>query len=284
MIDAHINNPKSPKYYVKKYLDGQKDQLRNQVVLDVPAGNGATTELLLEHGAKVEPFDLFPEYFMLKGVECKRADIMEKIPVADGHAGMLVCQEGIEHFSDQLKAFKEFNRVLKPNGRLLLTTPSASSLAAKLSHLLFESETVRQMPPNELDDIWMSDKSVSSQIYHGHIFLIGLQRLRILAKLAGFRIRELKYVRLSKGSLFLLPFFYPLILLSSYFRYFRNLARHREIPKARVLEVYREQLRMNLDPKNLVNKHTFIIFEKEKELKEVDFRAAGAMKSFDRIM
>jgi len=284
MIDAHINNPKSPKYYVKRYLDGQKDGLRGKIVLDVPAGNGATTEILLEHGAIVEPFDLFPEYFMLKGVECKRADIMERIPVADGHADMLVCQEGIEHFSDQLKAFKEFNRVLKPNGRLLLTTPSASSLAAKLSHLLFESETARQMPPNEIDDIWMSDKSVSSQIYHGHIFLIGLQKLRILAKLAGFNIKEIKYVRLSKGSLLLLPFFYPLILASSYFRYFRNLARHREIPKAQMLEVYREQLRMNLDPKNLVNKHTFIIFEKEKELKEVDFRADGVMKSFDKIM
>jgi len=284
MIDAHINNPKSPKYYVKKYLDGQKDQLRGKIVLDVPAGNGATTEILLEHGAKVEPFDLFPEYFMLKGIECKRADIADRIPVAGGHADMLVCQEGIEHFSDQLKAFKEFNRVLKPNGRLLLTTPSVSNLAAKLSHLLFESETVRQMPPNEIDDIWMSDKSVSSQIYHGHIFLIGLQKLRILAKLAGFRIREIKYVRLSKGSLLLLPFFYPLILASSYLRYFRNLARHQEVPKAQVLEVYREQLRMNLDPKNLVNKHTFIIFEKEKELKEVYFQADGAMKSFDQIM
>ena len=284
MIDAHINNPKSPKYYVKKYLDGQKDRLRNQIVLDVPAGNGATTEILLEHGAKAEPFDLFPEYFMLKRVECKRADIMEKIPVADGHADMLVCQEGIEHFSDQLKAFKEFNRVLKMNGRLLLTTPSASSLAAKLSHLLFESETAQQMPPNEIDDVWMSDKSVSSEIYHGHIFLIGLQKLRILAKLAGFKIKEIKYVRLSKGSLFLLPFFYPLILASSYFRYFRNRARHKEIPRSHTLEVYREQLQMNLDPGNLVNKHTFVIFEKEKGLTEVDFRADGVMKSFDKIM
>jgi ubiquinone/menaquinone biosynthesis C-methylase UbiE len=284
MIDTHINNPKSPKYYVKKYLDGQKDELRGKIVLDVPAGNGATTEILLEHGARVEPFDLFPEYFMLKGVECRRADIMENIPVTDGHADMLVCQEGIEHFSDQLKAFKEFNRVLKLNGRLLQTTPSASNLAAKLSHLLFESETAGQMPPNEIDDIWMSDKTVTNEVYHGHIFLIGLQRLRILAKLAGFKIREIKYVRLSKGSLFLFPFFYPLILVSSYLRYFRNLSRHKEIPVSQKREVYREQLRINLDPKNLLNKHTFIIFEKEKELKEVDFSMAGAMKPFDKIM
>jgi SAM-dependent methyltransferase len=284
MIDAHINNPKSPKYYVKKYLDGQKDELRNKIVLDVPAGNGATTEILLEHGARVEPFDLFPEYFMLKGVECRRADIADRIPVTDGHADLLVCQEGIEHFSDQLKALKEFNRVLKLNGKLLLTTPSASNLAAKLSHLLFESETARQMPPNEIDDVWMSDKTVTNEVYHGHIFLIGLQRLRILAKLAGFKIREIKYVRLSKGSLFLFPFFYPLILVSSYLRYFRNLSRHKEIPVSQKREVYREQLRMNLDPNNLLSKHTFVIFEKEKDLKDVDFRGTGAIKPFDKIM
>ena len=64
MIDAYVNNPKSPKYHVKKYLDSLNKELKNKIVLDIPAGNGATTEILLENGAKVEPFDLFPEYFM----------------------------------------------------------------------------------------------------------------------------------------------------------------------------------------------------------------------------
>ena len=89
--------------------------------------------------------------------------------------------------------------------------------------MLFESETTKRMPPNEIDDIWMEDKSVSEEIYHGHIFLIGLQKLRILAKLAGFKIQEIKYVRLSKGSLFLFLLFYPLILISSYLRYHRRI-------------------------------------------------------------
>ncbi len=64
----------------------------------------------MENGANVEAFDLFPEYFMLKNIECKRANIIDKIPVADNYADMLICQEGIEHFSDQLKTFKEINR------------------------------------------------------------------------------------------------------------------------------------------------------------------------------
>ncbi|MDZ4205128.1 MAG: class I SAM-dependent methyltransferase [Bacteroidales bacterium] len=284
MIDKHIDNPKSPKFYVKKYLDSQKAALQNRIVIDIPAGNGATTEVLIKNGAKAEPFDLFPEYFMLTDIECKPADIADKIPVNDSHADMLICQEGIEHFSDQLKAFKEFNRVLKINGKLLITTPSHSNLASKLSYLLFESETTKQMPPNEIDDIWMSDKTMPKKIYHGHIFLIGLQKLRILAKLSGFKIHEIKYLRISKGSLLLFPLLYPFIFISSYLRYFRNLSKLKEIQTPGKIAVYKEQLRININPKNLLNKHTFIILEKETELRDMDFRIESKIKPFEKIM
>ena len=238
----------------------------------------------MEAGADVEPFDLFPEYFLLKNVVCKRADITERIPVPDEYADWVTCQEGIEHFSDQLRALKEINRVLKKNGRLLLTTPSYSNLSAKISYLLFESETHKQMPPNELDDIWMADNSVTREMYHGHIFMIGLQKLRILAVLSGFRIAEVRYMRLSKGSLLLFPFFYPLIWVSSWLRYYRNLKKHPEIQKQSKKKVYREQLRLNLNPKNLLNKHTFIIFEKENNWKDVFFRIESIVKPFGQIM
>ena len=55
MIDEHINNPKSIKYYVNLYLQSIKAEIKDKIVIDIP--------------------------------------------------------EGIEHFSDQLKVFKEFNRV-----------------------------------------------------------------------------------------------------------------------------------------------------------------------------
>ena len=107
MIDQHINNPKSIKYHVKNYLHEIKSEIRNKTVIDIPAGNGATSEILMDSGARVKPFDLFPEYFMLKNIECIRADVSDKIPVDGNCADMLICQEGIEHFSDQLKVFKE---------------------------------------------------------------------------------------------------------------------------------------------------------------------------------
>jgi len=284
MIDNHINNRKSIKFYVKNYLHSIKTELENKVVVDIPAGNGATSEILMSIGAKVQPFDLFPEYFMLSNIECKQANIVDKIPLSDNYADMLICQEGIEHISDQLKVFKEFNRVLKKQGRLLITTPSYSNLAAKFSYLLFESETSHKMPPNEIDDIWMSDKTITDEIYHGHIFLIGLQKLRIIGKLSGFKVNDIKYVRLSKGSLFLFPFFYPLILIRSLLTYYRNLKKNKGLSKMAKHNVYKEQLRININPSNLLNRHIFIVFEKEKDNNDVDFRNETSIKQFNKIM
>ncbi len=150
MIDSHIYNPKSQKYYVRKYFEGIKDQLKGRKVIDIPAGNGATTEILLGAGADVEAFDLFPEYFMLKEMECKRADITESIPLPNGYADWVTCQEGIEHFSDQARTFREINRVLKKHGRLLLTTPSYSNLSAKLSYPCSRARQINRCPRMKL--------------------------------------------------------------------------------------------------------------------------------------
>ncbi len=285
MIDPHVNNPKSPKYYVKNYLHRIKDELKGKIVLDVAAGSGVTTEILLELGARVEAFDLFPEYFMIKDVECKRADILDKIPVPDGYADYIICQEGVEHFSDQCKAYKEFNRVLKPGGKLIMTTPSYSNLKAKMSYLLFECEDLNKlMPPNEIDSVWMAEKSLNDEIYYGHIFLTGIQKLRVIGKLTGFKISEVVFNRVNKTSLFLMFLFYPFILLTSYYTYYKCMKKNMKISKAEKEKVYKEQLMLNTSPKILVDTHTFMVYEKEKELKNIYSDLNNITKPFDVVM
>ena len=274
-------NPKDIKYHVAKYLLENRQSLAGKVVIDLPAGTGFTSDLLLKYGAKVHAFDLFPEYFKSKAISCERADVTKSIPVQDAMADMLICQEGIEHFSDQLKVMKEFNRTLKIGGSLVITTPSYSNLAAKFSYLLFESETNNQMPPNEINDIWMADESLTSEIYYGHVFLIGLQKLRMLGRLSGFNIKEIRYVRLSRASLLLLPFFYPLILLRSLLTYRSNMRKLPKLSKAKKASVYKAQLLININPKHLLNKHIFIVFEKEQAADTVNFRNQEAIKGFD---
>ena len=137
-------NPKSIKYHVKMYLHKNKRRFHNKSFIDFPAGNGITTKILKEIGAKPLAFDLFPEYFNIPGLDCKRANIVEGLPVEDACSDYLICQEGIEHFSDQLASFKEFNRVLVDDGYLLITCPDLKNVSKyvaedKLLEPLYES-------------------------------------------------------------------------------------------------------------------------------------------------
>ncbi|MFI5194384.1 MAG: class I SAM-dependent methyltransferase [Chitinophagales bacterium] len=284
MVDPHVNNPKSPKFHVKRYLVGIKDELKGKIVLDLPAGNGVTSEILHELGSKVEAYDLFPEYFLLKNMECKKADINEGLPLANDYADYIICQEGIEHFSDQLKAFSEFNRVLKVGGKLIITTPSYSNLAAKLSYALFETEYFHKlMPPNEIDSVWFGDKA-NRKIYYGHIFLLGVQKMRVIARVSGFKISRIIFMRLNKTALFLFPFYYPIIFFSSYYTYFKAMRKNKTIDHDAKKKVYKEQLQINLSPKVLLDRHTFIVFEKEFQSGNVYDHLLSILKPLDEIL
>src|SRR5687768_2006351 len=106
---------------VERYLRGLGENLRGRVIVDLPAGAGRMSRVLQELGAKVEPYDLFPESFKVKSLQCRPADLNEQLPIADAHADYVLFQEGIEHLPNQLFALQEMNRILKPGGRLLLT-------------------------------------------------------------------------------------------------------------------------------------------------------------------
>jgi SAM-dependent methyltransferase len=232
----------------------------------------------------VHPFDLFPEYFRVDGLTCERANIMESIPAPDNFADILVCQEGIEHFSDQYRVFQEFNRVIKLNGSLFVTTPNYSNIQSRLSHFLFETEYfLKMMPANEADSVWMADPSRSREIYLGHIFLIGIQRLRLLAKLSGFKIKRIIFTYPKTTSLVLLPFAYPFIWLASWWTYRRNMREPSSTPLPVRRRVYREILQLNTSPKILVDKYLFLEFEKEAQLEEVRSRLHSQHRTFDRM-
>jgi SAM-dependent methyltransferase len=264
-MSNYEDNPKSIKYLYK-----HQDWIKNKKVVDFPAGNGVTSQIIKDLGGTAFAFDLFPEYFTVEDLSCENANIMEGIPLEKATTDVVVCQEGIEHFSDQLKAFKEFNRILKKNGLLLMTTPNYSNLRARLSYMLAESERFNElMPPNELDSVWMANHEINKEIYFGHIFLIGIQKLRVLAKLAGFKIKHIQFTRAKSTSVLLLPFFYPFIYLSNWIAYRRSLRKNKQFNTQIKKEIYKEIFKLGINPKILVDGHLFVVFEKESDDEEV---------------
>lgn len=269
-MKSHEDNPKSIKFHIKKYILAHRNRFENKKVVDLPAGNGITCKLLKEIGAEPIAFDLFPEYFQVEGVECQRANILDRIPMDDKVADFVICQEGIEHFTDQFKSLTEFNRILKMNGSLIITTPNYSNLRARMSYYLSESERFNSiMPPNEIDSIWMNDQKITSEVYFGHVFLIGIQKLRVLARLSGFKIKHIQFTRLKTTSLALLIFTYPFILLSNFITYRKNLNKNKGYDKEFQREVYREIYKLSINLKLLVDGHLFVEFEKTEDFDKV---------------
>lgn len=285
-------NRLSIKYYVKRFILAHRERFAGKVVIDAPAGSGITARILREAGAEVRPFDLFPEYFKTEGLTCARADLNESLPVEDEAADYVICQEGIEHLSDQLRTLEEFNRVLKPGGSLILTTPNYSNLHSRLSYLLFETEYFpKKMPANEIDAVWMMNEAAGGKIYLGHYFLLGIQRLRGLARLAGFRVEKTYATRLSTASLVLLPLGFPLLWLASWMTYWHyrrrfrrnpNLSRDTPYPPERE-QVFRELMRLNTDRHVLLDRHLFVELVKEGDVATSRAGWESQHRSFDVI-
>jgi SAM-dependent methyltransferase len=247
-------------HFVSAHLRGRGD-LAGRVVVDLPAGEGTSAALLHELGAQVEPYDLFPAFFKVPGLECRPADLNGRLPIADAHADLVLCQEGIEHLPNQLAALMELNRILKPGGTLLLTTPNVSHLRARLSHLLLESDLHNRLPPTEVDSIWFSG-AAPEPLYFGHLFLIPVQKLRILARLAGFSLARVLPGKASALAL-ALGVLWPLLALVNLYAYASSVRRFPGLERAWKRQVYREVLWLNLHPEILFGKHLFLEFRKD---------------------
>ncbi len=249
--------------FVYDYIDSLPD-LRGKTVVDVPCGDGRASDRFRRKGAEIVALDLFPEFMRAEGVTARFADMTERLPLPDGVADYVICQEGIEHVPDQLKLLAEFNRVLKPGGMLLLSTPSISHMRARLSWLLFESDSWRRMPPTMLDCVNVRDVA-SGRVYFGHLFFVGVHHLTTLLAITGFTVAERRRTELGFGSVLLALALYPVLVVGSLVTaatYARK--RRRQIPLSRGRALWLRHLALNLSPVTLSCKHLFWILRKDR--------------------
>lgn len=270
-----LTGTSSISFYVNEYIREHSGEFQGKTVVDIPAGDGRTSEALLLAGAEVRAYDLFTDVFKPEKLKCEYADLTKTLPIESESCDIVICQEGIEHLADQLFALSEFNRILRQGGRLFITTPNYSSLRAKLAYLLLESETRNLMPPNELDSLWSPPGTKSKRVYFGHIFMIGVQKLRMLGWLTGFRLREIHHTRINWTSALLLPVFYPFIWLRSLLTYRRSMRRNAAFSEEQKRETYQNIRGLICDPKILVEQHLFVELAKVEGESVVQARLNG---------
>lgn len=103
---------------------------RQELVLDAACGEGLVTLSLHKKGAKVVGVDKSDKNIKIackkraNGIEPKFvvADI-KHLPFKNNTFDKIVSLDTLEHIRDDVAVFREFNRVLKPNGRLIITVP-----------------------------------------------------------------------------------------------------------------------------------------------------------------
>jgi len=111
-------------------------QERRGLLLDVPAGEGALAARLLRAGFEVRCCDLYPQIFRLPGVEIKGGDLSATLPYADESFDFITCVEGLEHIENPQQAVREFARVLRAGGQLVVTVPNILNIEERVKWLL----------------------------------------------------------------------------------------------------------------------------------------------------
>jgi SAM-dependent methyltransferase len=262
--------------YTRRYID-TLGPLQGMTVIDVPAGRGLISLEFMRRGARVIALDLYPEKIEADVKEKLFVDMNSRFPLEDAVGDIVLCQEGIEHIPNQLALMQELNRILKPGGKLIITSPSLSHVRARLSMLLLESEYWKRLPASEVDSVWFSEHE-TDRIYYGHFFLRNANQLRVLTVLSGFEIEARLRTAISPSSLVLLIIAFPLIclvtLLATVDSYRKNRSGWTMAKKA----IYLEQIGLNLSPVTLLCKDFFWVLRKKSSLNEL----RKNLKSFTR--
>ena len=183
------------------------------VVLDIGAGEGYLArrvhELIVRQGlaARVEACDLFPDNFRVPEVRCHAIDLHGGLPLPDRSVDLAYSVEVIEHLEDQFAFLREVQRVLRPGGRFVLTTPNVLSLTSRLRTLLVGfPELFGPLPIRGRDP----------QHVGGHIHPVSVYYLGYMAEKAGLRVAGCHIDRVKLGSVFAL-LFWPLVAVCSAF-------------------------------------------------------------------
>ena len=110
-----------------------------RVALDVGCGDGARYGARV-HGSGLEIHgvdisEVAVEEARSRGINARVASLDVPLPYPDAIFDVVICLEVLEHLVDPEKVAREIRRVLKPNGRALISVPNTAFWATRLELL-----------------------------------------------------------------------------------------------------------------------------------------------------
>ena len=168
-------------------------------VLDFPAGTGRLSGWLKEKGHDVTACDIkIHQYSAVKNMV---GDLNNKFPFRDNTFDYAFCIEGPEHAENLYHTFREFFRVLKPNGKFILSIPNYSNIECRLKQLWYGV-----LEPINTGEDFLKLKDTTG---HCHVNRPPYALLRMALEAAQFSIVKTTFDKKKKKQIL----FYPLYLI-----------------------------------------------------------------------
>ena len=162
---------------------------QGESILDLGAMPGHLSVLMQKAGYAVKGADIEPDrmekFWMKYDIEVRQCDLeVGKIPYSDKKFDVVLFTETIEHlYSDPIKVLDEINRILKPGGRVVLSTNNVN-IITKIDYAL---EVPFQCPVK-------AHKKLKTQGSRGHVRLYQRSELVRLLEYCGFIVIKEDYV------------------------------------------------------------------------------------------
>lgn len=189
-------------YLLKSFLSVFEKEKRG-TVLDIGCGNGDYAYNLQKMGFDVLAGDMDVERFQYKEkIKFQKCNVTEKLPFADNSFDFIVFAEVVEHLMNPYDVIKELNRILKPGGKLVLSTPNILNLKSRVRFLMEGCwEYFREIPLEH-------SKNPKEVIWNLHLIP---WRYHELEYLLHYSHLEIEGVYTSKHEGMVLAFLVPMI-------------------------------------------------------------------------
>ena len=105
-------------------------------VIDLPCGTGYLSAQASARGWQVTSADLAPTLW--RGdptVAVQKIDLNAPLPFGDAMTDAVICCEGLEHIENPWLVLREFRRVLRPGGHLIISLPNTIDLRQRFRML-----------------------------------------------------------------------------------------------------------------------------------------------------
>jgi SAM-dependent methyltransferase len=171
-----------------------------KTVLDLPAGEGFFANMLTDNGFEPTCCDVFPDQFRGRDTTCQFVDLNKTIPFEDQTFDAITCLNGLERVWARGDAMREFSRVIKPGGTIIISYPNQGDMRRRMLNLFTGSVTWNVVGPPHVCDPSISPPESN--------FRYAMTTANVLTGLesTGFDLVSLKATHYNKSSMLMSPF------------------------------------------------------------------------------